>query len=434
VQTNSQQGSILPLGILPYALAGVFAFMGAVFPQVMSQDLANSRMATVFSLTEYGSFCIDAPEGMPRNPFTANTVDKVMVNGRYLSSKPPVLPLIMTAEYIALKKMFGWDLKNEHGRSSVIRVLTISLVSLAYLFSIFFFTRILKLIEIDYGLRTTMAMFLAFGTQLWGFSSFINNHVPATCMLLASICLAMGLLYGKKDPKPWRFIVFGLTAGLTITIDMPAGIWPFMAAVCLLCKYPRQTLLWATPAALIPIGVHTGVMIAITGSPLPVQTNWDYYLFENSYWRHPTGIDGLTMPKLTYLFHMTFGRAGIFILFPVLIPGLLCGITAFFKKNCPYRGAIMAAFAGFIVMTAYYCLKTNNYGGITYGFRWYIAAMPILLLMGTSIYDSLHSRWQWLIIGAMFGLSFFSAWESTHKSFDKDQGWTCKLFGTHFTP
>ena len=44
-------------------------------------ELAVSRLATVYSLTHYGSFYLYAPEGAPPNPF-ADTIDKVMVKGR----------------------------------------------------------------------------------------------------------------------------------------------------------------------------------------------------------------------------------------------------------------------------------------------------------------------------------------------------------------
>ena len=61
-------------------------------------DLASSRLATVFSLTQFGTWDIDQPS----NRFAADTVDKVVVRGveeggvmrggHLISSKPPVCP------------------------------------------------------------------------------------------------------------------------------------------------------------------------------------------------------------------------------------------------------------------------------------------------------------------------------------------------------
>ena len=79
-------------------------------------DLASSRFATVYGLTHYGTWYIDQPD----NPFTPDTIDKVVVRGdaangitrggRMISSKPPVMPIVMAAVYLAAHAIAGWDL------------------------------------------------------------------------------------------------------------------------------------------------------------------------------------------------------------------------------------------------------------------------------------------------------------------------------------
>lgn len=76
-------------------------------------DNASSRLATVYSLTTAGTWYIDAAPGEAPNPFEAITVDKVQARGRILSSKPPVLPLAMTAHYAVVRAATGWDLAHE---------------------------------------------------------------------------------------------------------------------------------------------------------------------------------------------------------------------------------------------------------------------------------------------------------------------------------
>ncbi|MBN2308936.1 MAG: hypothetical protein JXR94_08205, partial [Candidatus Hydrogenedentes bacterium] len=414
---DHEDSSYRSLEILILCVAATFVVWGTYARPV--GEPALSRLATVYSLTEYGSFCLDPPPGAPSNPFGA-TIDKVMVRGRaagngvvegvMISSKPPLMPLVMTAEYVVLNKLFGWDLDDEADCEPIVRLMTLSLVGAAYLTALWLFSKTLGVLGCRGPSRAVLVASLAFGTQLWGFSTLLNNHVPAACMVVASVYLALGLGGGALAPKPWRFLLFGLCAGLVPTVDMPAGVFPFLAAVYLVARFPKQMLSWGVLGAAVPLGLHAGVMIAVTGSPLPVQVRHETYLYETAYWRHPMGIDGLSEPKSTYLFHMTFGRCGLFSLYPVLLAGVAGAVRAAFRRSSPWRGAILAGALGFAVLTFYYATSTNNYGGECYGFRWYIATMPVLLLMGAPLVDSLRMRWQWVFLGFMIGISCYSAW------------------------
>ena len=287
---------VFVLNILLYAALAVFGVLGACAIPAARHDLALSRLATMYSLTEYGSFYLDAPEGREPNPFASNTVDKVLARGREISSKPPILPLMMTGEYVVLRSVFGLDLKNEADRGKVMRVLTFTFVWVPFFLTVLLFDRTVALFDVDPLIRWIVTLFLAFGTQLWGYSLSINNHIPGTFFLVLCLYLALGLIYRKWAPAPWRFALFGLSAGLVLTVEMPASIWAAIAGFCLMYHFPRKTLGWAALAVAAPVAVHAGVMMHVTGSPFPVQVHPDKYLFGNSYWRHPTGTDGRNEP------------------------------------------------------------------------------------------------------------------------------------------
>jgi len=280
-----------------------------------------------------------------------------------------MMVLFMTGEYLVLKGLFGLDLNDPEDTDGIIRFLTMLVVGLPYLLTLLLFTRILEMYDIDPLARLILLLALAFCTQLWGYSTNINNHVPGAFLAVAALYFALGLADGLLAPKPWRFFVFGLFAGLVPTVDTPASIFPFLAGLYLLFRQPRMTLTWALAGALIPLAVHAGIMMAVTGSPLPVQTRDDLYLYRGSYWRHPIEVDALNEPKGNYLFHMTFGRVGLFSLYPILMVGIAAAVRALFRKDMQYRRHILAGAFGFLVLTAYYLLKTNNYGGQAYGFR-----------------------------------------------------------------
>ena len=407
-------------------VAAVYAVMGA--SGYTYNDAVNSRLATVYSLAHYGTWRIDRPEGETPIRFERGTIDKVIVDGKLLSSKPPILPLMMTAEYIALNKTLGWSLDDEKQTDWIVRVMSTSLIGGSYLIALLFYVLILQIFVPDAFTRVVLVFSLAFCTQLWGYATHINNHVPGAAMLLVSIYMALGVGTGKLRAARWRFLVFGFCGGLVATLDMPGAIFVVITGLYLLIKHPRRTLFWVTIGAAIPVGVHCASLLAATGSIFPVQTRQEVYLAEGSYWRNPQGIDALNEPKGLYLFNMLLGRCGLFSLYPVLLSGIAATVRALFKRNMRYGGHIIAGAFGFAVMTAYYVFKTNNYGGEAYGFRWYIVAMPVLLLMGAPIFISMRARWKWMFVTMMIGISFYSGFECARSPWGANNAWTSKLF------
>lgn len=424
LSTLDKNFSIFEMVVIIVAL--VFSVMGA--QEYNRGDASASRLATVYSLVEDGTWFIDRPVEEPPVSFEQDTIDKVVVNGRMLSSKPPVLSLLMAGEYWVLKHTVGWELDRPEDTNRLVRVMATTLVGMAYVLALVFFAKTLRLFVGDPLIRMLLLFCLAFCTQLWGYSTQINNHVPAAAMLTVAVFLGLGLSWGDLAPKWWRFLLFGVAGGLVPTLDMPATIFVVAVGAYLLVSHPRRTLTWALVGAAVPLALHCGILHATTGSFLPVQLNKAAYLYEASYWRNPQGVDALFQPKGTYLFHMTFGRCGIFSLYPILFVGLAAALRATYKKTVPGRAEILLGTGAFLVMTAYYVLKTNNYGGEAYGFRWYIAAMPVLLLMGAPVLMTLRVRWKWLFVSVMIGISFYSGFESARSPWGANKNWTNKIF------
>ena len=411
------------------AAVAVCAVLAGTIISTAPTETARSRLATVVALAHHGTWHIDRPSGDAPISFEKRTIDKVKVGGHLISSKPPVLPLAMTAEYIILKTLLGWRLDDEEDLGRIVSVMAFTLIGIPYLITLLFFDKTASMFVSGMASRTVGLAALAFGTQLLGYSTHIKNHVPAACLLMIALYLALGLISGNLTPSPWRFAAFGLCGALAITIDMPSGAFVALAGFYLLARFPKQTLVWVTLGALPPLAVHFGVMIAVTGSPLPVQMHDEMYLFENSYWRNPRNVDALNEPKGTYLFHMTFGRAGIFALYPMTLLGLLPVFFASARKDSRFQPLLVIGLAGFAALTGYYALSTNNYGGVAYGFRWYIIAMPVLLLIGARYLAQCTKRWQWAVIGLMLAVSIYSGWQCYGHPWEVDVQWTTRIFG-----
>jgi hypothetical protein len=439
IQTGVREGKrTLYTALAEYGL--VLAMAGIIVVNswtIQAGDSVFSRLATVWSLSQHGVFHLETEEGAEENPFAEFSVDKVRINGRTLSSKPPLLAVIMTAEYLILKPLTGWRLENRDDLRNILRVMTLTLVILPLAAAALIFVRILRRLPLSSMQRLVMLAGLTLGCQLPAFAAQFNNHVPAAAALIAAVYCAIRLLPppgltmpgGTPAPRPALFAGFGFFSALVFTLDMPATIFPAFMGLALFLRYPRQTLTWGLAGAVPPMLLHVAAMIHATGGLLPVQMNRDCYLYESSFWRNPMGIDALHEPDSTYLFHMTFGRKGVFLLFPVLLLALPAFVEALFNRQTPARRWVIGGGLAWIIMTFYYVTGTNNYGGMAYGFRWYIAAMPVLLLMGAVFARRIRGA-GWLAVAVLAAVSFFSARECLAAPWGENAEWTCRwIFG-----
>ncbi len=408
--------------VLALLLLGCFSLRVVVLG-----DSANSRLATAFSLVHYGSWYIDDEGGAKPNPFEPGTVDKVERDGHRMSTKPPVLPLLMTAEYAAMYHLLGWRLDVREEARTVVRVMVFTLMLLPVVLGLLAFGACLSLLGASDWTRAYLVAALALGTQVAGFAGHINNHTPAAAMLCVAAWCALGPLLGKAPASAWRFAGFGLAGGLVFTFDLPETIYIALLGLVLLWRFPKQAVLWGGLGLAVPLVAHFAAMLASSGSILPVQLHPDWYMYESAYWRNPGGVDALHEPKGTYLFHMTFGRYGTFALFPVLVLGLLALLPALRNpRDLAARFALGGGIA-FAILTAYYVLKTNNYGGVAYGFRWHLASAPVLLAMSLPLMNRLRGYWTVPLLVALLAVSGYSAYECFQAPWSKDREWTARL-------
>ncbi len=418
---------VIILATLLVALAGI----GTLHPG----DSAYSRMATVYSLVHDGTWYIDRPVEEAPNPFEGMTIDKCSLNGRIISTKPPLLPLAMTAEYAALRGIFGWDAADDGDLKPILQFMTVSLIILPFFVGVVFFALLLDLLIANPWQRLLPLVALCFGTQLTGFATELNNHTPAIGLLSIVIYLSMGMMMGKLAPSGGRLFAFGFAGALVFALDMPLTIFVGVAGMALLWKFPKPALVWMTLGLALPLLLHFGVMLYVTGSPLPVQMRKDLYLYENSAWRNPGYLDALNEPKGTYFFHMTFGRFGIFLLYPILLFGPAGLLWTIVRREKQWRGYYAAATFCIVMLFLYYVFRTNNYGGGSYGFRWGMGLMPIFILMGIPLFNRVRTIPAWLLVAGLMAVSSFSAWECYRAPWGACHEWTCRwIFGLPYLP
>lgn len=414
---------ILSYGMVLLAIIPVFLFN----PGIVVGETVNSRLATVYALVHHGTWQIDyPPEGTP-NPFERLTVDKVQTpSGKLISSKPPLLPLIMAGEYVLMRYFFNWDLSNQHDLRPILQLMIFTLTKIPYVIGVVF---LLLLVRLLYPSNKRVLLVLplsAYAAPIVGFALQLNNHTPAAAAMCGVLYFGLGMYCRKLTPSPWRCVAFGFLSAFVFVTDIPMAIFPVSLGLLLLLRHPKHFLLWAGVGAAPLLLLHFSLMAFITGSPLPVQTREAMYNFRNSYWRNPMGVDGLNENRIIYLFHMTFGRFGTFLLFPILIyaiPGLI--LSLYHKDDLGYEVVCLAG--AFCILTVYYVFNTNNYGGAAYGFRWHIGAVPVLLVLALPAIARIRGAWGWLIFSVTVVISGYSAWECVHAPWGASHEWTCRL-------
>lgn len=397
---------------------------------VSLNDNSCSRLASAWSLTHAATWHIDVPaDGIP-NPFGHRTVDKVTYQDHDLSTKPPVLPLAMAAAYSAAFHLTGYRLDDTTHLKGLVQYLIVLFAVLPYLLMLLCFLGCLHLLTPAAWTRVFLLFSLAFATQALGFAGEINNHIPGAAALMGFAYGYLGLITDARAPHPLRFFGTGVVGGLVFTLDMPLTIFVALGGLHLAYRFPQKAILWTGLGMALPLLLHFGLMLWTTGSPLPIQMRKSLYLSEGAYWREPGGLDALHEPKGTYAFHMLFGRHGTFLLFPVLLLGLLAPLAALRQTPARWRALQWGAGLAFAVLTLYYITRTNNYGGAAYGFRWHLGSVPVLLLMAAPWCGSWRSRWPWAVATLLLAVSLYSALECWRTPWGSDMEWPVRvLFG-----
>ncbi len=363
----------------------------------------RSRWCTVRALVEPdmrvpgAPYAIDKVIDRKNNPGW-DTIDKVLRNDHYYSSKPPLLSTFMAAEYWMIYHATGKSLGThpyEIGRFMLITI------NGACLLLIFLFTARLveRLGTTDWGRVLVMAS-CVFGTFLTTFATTITNHLPAAACT-AVLLDALVRIWFDGDRRPWTFIVAGFFSALLAANEVPAALLSAVVSVIVLWLAPRKTLLAYLPPALLVTAAFFATNWIAVQSLKPAQMhrspgdNW--YDYPGSYWRHRQGIDQGEKSAAVYALHVLVGHHGIFSLTPIWWLSLLGGGLWLTRGDRRLKSCTLLALGVTLVCLAFYLWwpgVDRNYGGGASAFRWVFWMAPMWLMFMLPAADLLsHGRW-----------------------------------------
>lgn len=340
------------------------------------QSIAEaSRMATVKSLVEDLSFTIDNTQFENSRLFT---IDKYFYNNHFYSDKPPLPALMGAAVYFILNNL-GLNFSNNFGLTCYAIVLStvgvLSCLSLVYFHKI-----LLEIFKIDENWANIATFLTATATLILPYSLVLNNHILAASFITISFYY---LLKFAEFRDTVSVVACGIWISLAGSIDITCFLLIPFYVVFLASKSLKMAGIFLV-SCLPGIVSYLSLNIYVSGSIVPPAMNaplWDYpgSLFGKQ------NLSGVASQKsffgaLKYAFSLYFGSKGLFSHTPILLFSVMGVATLLMQKNLSYKTPYFCVFAACLIFMLLYTLRTVDYGGYSYGVRWFVTPMPLLCL------------------------------------------------------
>jgi hypothetical protein len=377
------------LGVLVAALA---VYAAGTHASVFAAGNDASRWAHVESLVDHGRPTIELSR-------FRGTVDRVVVDGRDYSNKPPLLAQLGAGLYAPLAALTGWRLGDPATAARVLWLLTVLLVGLPAAVTVAVFDRaLLRHPSLGPRLRMLLTAGLAAGSLLLSFAVTLNNHVLASLLVLLAVLAAID----------GRGLDAGLAVGLAGAVDILPGLGfvPVVAGILVLAPNGRRRSMLACAGGLaVAALVFVVGNVVTTGSLLPP-------LFAAGASDSPAAqagpsLLGVVLPEGGgYALQVLFGGHGLLTVSPVLAFGVLGLLHAMRRPPFGARAVWVLVAAGVVAQYVGHAFVAGSFGGWSYGFRYLLPIQPLLLLAAPA---ALGARWQRAAFAAVLPVSVLFA-------------------------
>ena len=355
-----------------------------------------SRWDTVWSLLNGRGYVLDYKwdDGKFEAPYDLFMCDQVRKDGKFYSSKPPLLPTVAAGIAWAVRATTGMQIPERDDVVNRLVLLLINVIPLAI--AIILYAGLLERLGYGAAARLFCISAAAFGTYITAYSVTFNNHTVAACACLYTLYCLIRVKYEGRTEARW-FVWAGLFAAWTAANEMPGVLFALMVFGWMLYGHARQTLkFFVVPAAIVG-GAYLLTTYLQTGGFVPFQVNREspLYYYPGSHWLNPEGIDAANDPKWLYLVNLLIGHHGVFSLTPVFLISFYGMLrTAWLRlRNVEDKGPrtlpgveIMGLVLS-VVLIVFYLFRTSNYGGGAQGFRWLFWLTPFWLISLAPVVD-----------------------------------------------
>ncbi len=375
----------------------------------------GSRLASIEMLGERGAFAIDdsffvrpppveAGRPMPyaSDPQLLNllgTQDKLLIDGKFYSDKPPVLGVLMAGVYRVWLAAGGPTA--EERPDLFCRLFTILTSGLGYAVAVWCFWRLALVLGLRPHWAAALTFSFAFATVGPVYTQFANNHA-AGLGPAAALCLAIASAGGR--PRWMRLLLIGALGGFAYTFDL--GVGPALLVALLgyvAVVHGARCLLLVGLGVLPGFAAHHAFNYAVGGTILPANSVPEYLTWPNSPFDEESMTGGFKHGPLRligYAADMLFGRKGFFLhnLALLLAPG---GAVIVWLANRAARPAVAFAAGWAILSWLAYATQSTNMAGMCVSIRWFVPLLaPGFWIVGMVLRDSPRYRLDFLWLTA----------------------------------
>ena len=362
-----------------------------------------SRFATMKNLVENHSFVLVQEKAV--------SADTIMAEEELYSSKPPLLSVAGAGIYWVLHNMFNLNLPLDRFQESLaVYLINLIIVGGSLLLLTIFFYKSLAFYQSREKSKIFLCAVLVLATLVFTYSGTLNNHIPSAAFIFA------GFYYLLKQTKKGFSSKHSLLAGLLLSIafclePIFSGIFIFFILIYLLLEKEKRKYAKFFVLGLLPLAIfYAAINMIIIGSPLPPYFNKGLYKYSGSYWLWPHGIDAMHEPKIVYGFNLLIGSHGLFLYTPILFFSFY-GIKKiiFNAQQEDIKKITILTVLAILSYILFLVFFTNNYGGTSYGARWFICFVPLLLFYLAVFYrEIIHKHFNLFTTLLVFSIAF--AW------------------------
>ena len=413
-QTLSTLNNLLSRRAAGIILFAAFLMLWAATAKAYTQSWqVQSRMATVQTLVEQGTFAID-------HTLFNNTGDKIFVNGHFYSDKTPILSVAAAGAYAILHDVFGLVLDpafclpdddpmacrafgGGEPRPTALYWLTVLYMGVPSALLIYLFWREMIARHTGGVMAAGLAVLLGIASPIAPYSTVFSGHIPA------ALCLFVGFVLLTRPATRARLFWAGAWIGLAANIDLLLTLLVVAFGMWVLAER-RSFLAVFVAGAVIPYAVTSAINYVAVGSIVPMYLDPKAYDFPGAVLhKTPGGTDGFYSLEfgLRYAVDMFVGRRGVFAFTPLLLYAL-AGMWIAARDRRSMRGLAIAALAGSLAFTAYLIARTDNFGGLAWSTRWFVPLAPMLWFYMPFALERRHGRAWWAVFAAAAILSVWS--------------------------
>jgi hypothetical protein len=391
----------------------------------------GSRLASVEALVERGSFCIDGttflqpdpehfargtPPYDPGNPaMHSGTLDKLLIDGRYYSDKPPLVSVPLAGAYRVLMAL---GLPRPGERPDVFAwVVTVLLCGTGYAVAVGCMWTLGTRVGLSPKWRLAWLGAFALATVLPAYTRHANNHL-AQLGAVAAVCVLLGRIADRAATgrTAWGSLVAaGFLTGFAYNLDF--GVGPPLVPAVLLVVALRTRSLFAIAAcgvaALPCIVAGHAINYSIGGDWLrPLNMHPEYLAWPGS--PFDATMTGVLRPRpraqALYTLDLLFGKKGFLTHNLPLLLAVTAGALVL-KRPGRDRVELLALGAWCVVGWLLYGVLSKNHGGACVSIRWFVPFLaPGFWLLAKVLHERREFRRDFLALSAWGLVLGASAW------------------------